>query len=83
MRAGIGFDAHRLEEGRDLKLAGLAFPARPAWSGHSDGDAALHAVIDAFLGAGGVGDVGTLFPSDDKRFRDADSGDCCAWPSRT
>ena len=75
MRAGIGFDAHRLEEGRDLRLAGLAFPGETGLAGHSDGDAALHAVIDALLGAGGVGDVGTLFPSGDERFRDADSGE--------
>jgi 2-C-methyl-D-erythritol 4-phosphate cytidylyltransferase/2-C-methyl-D-erythritol 2,4-cyclodiphosphate synthase len=75
MRAGIGFDAHRLETGRELRLAGLAFPGEMGMAGHSDGDAALHAVIDALLGAGGVGDVGTLFPSDDDRFRDADSGE--------
>ena len=75
MRAGIGFDAHRLEEGRELRLAGLAFPGETGLAGHSDGDAALHAVIDALLGAGGVGDVGTLFPSDDERFRGADSGE--------
>jgi 2-C-methyl-D-erythritol 4-phosphate cytidylyltransferase / 2-C-methyl-D-erythritol 2,4-cyclodiphosphate synthase len=75
MRAGIGFDAHRREEGRPLHLAGLEFPGEAGMSGHSDGDAALHAVIDALLGAGGVGDVGTLFPSDDERFRDADSGE--------
>jgi len=75
MRAGIGFDAHRLEAGRELRLAGLAFPGEMGMAGHSDGDAALHAVIDALLGAGGVGDVGTLFPSDDERFRDADSGE--------
>ena len=75
MRAGVGFDAHRLEAGRPLRLAGLAFPGEMGMAGHSDGDAALHAVIDALLGAGGVGDVGTLFPSDDDRFRDADSGE--------
>ncbi|HET6746401.1 MAG TPA: 2-C-methyl-D-erythritol 2,4-cyclodiphosphate synthase [Candidatus Limnocylindria bacterium] len=75
MRAGIGFDAHRLQAGRDLKLAGLTFPGEVGMAGHSDGDAALHAVIDAFLGAGGVGDVGTLFPPDDEQFRDADSGE--------
>jgi 2-C-methyl-D-erythritol 4-phosphate cytidylyltransferase/2-C-methyl-D-erythritol 2,4-cyclodiphosphate synthase len=74
-RAGIGFDAHRLEEGRPLHLAGLEFPGDVGLAGHSDGDAALHAVIDALLGAAGAGDVGTLFPSDDERFRDADSGE--------
>jgi 2-C-methyl-D-erythritol 4-phosphate cytidylyltransferase/2-C-methyl-D-erythritol 2,4-cyclodiphosphate synthase len=75
MRAGIGFDAHRIEEGRELRLAGLHFPGESGMTGHSDGDAALHAVMDALLGAGGMGDVGTLFPSDDERFRDADSGE--------
>jgi 2-C-methyl-D-erythritol 4-phosphate cytidylyltransferase/2-C-methyl-D-erythritol 2,4-cyclodiphosphate synthase len=73
-RAGIGFDAHRVEEGRELHLAGLAFPREAGLAGHSDGDAALHAVIDALLGAAGLGDVGSLFPSDDDRFHDADSG---------
>lgn len=74
-RAGIGFDAHRLEDGRALKLAGLEFPGERGLAGHSDGDAALHAVIDALLGAASLGDVGALFPPDDERFRDADSGE--------
>jgi 2-C-methyl-D-erythritol 4-phosphate cytidylyltransferase / 2-C-methyl-D-erythritol 2,4-cyclodiphosphate synthase len=74
-RAGIGFDAHRLAEGRDLHLAGIHFPGEAGLAGHSDGDAALHAVIDALLGAAGLGDVGSLFPADDDRFRDADSGE--------
>jgi 2-C-methyl-D-erythritol 4-phosphate cytidylyltransferase/2-C-methyl-D-erythritol 2,4-cyclodiphosphate synthase len=73
-RAGIGFDAHRLEEGRELRLAGLHFAGEMGLAGHSDGDAALHAIIDALLGAAGLGDVGSLFPPDDERFRDADSG---------
>jgi 2-C-methyl-D-erythritol 4-phosphate cytidylyltransferase/2-C-methyl-D-erythritol 2,4-cyclodiphosphate synthase len=75
LRAGIGFDAHRLEEGRELRLAGVKFPGETGLAGHSDGDVALHAVIDALLGAGGAGDVGTLFPPDDEKFRDADSGE--------
>jgi 2-C-methyl-D-erythritol 4-phosphate cytidylyltransferase / 2-C-methyl-D-erythritol 2,4-cyclodiphosphate synthase len=75
MRAGIGFDAHRLEEGRELRLAGLGFPGETGLAGHSDGDAALHAIIDALLGAAGLGDVGSLFPPDDEQFRDADSGE--------
>jgi 2-C-methyl-D-erythritol 4-phosphate cytidylyltransferase/2-C-methyl-D-erythritol 2,4-cyclodiphosphate synthase len=74
-RAGIGFDAHRLEEGRELHLAGLHFAGETGLAGHSDGDAALHAVIDALLGAAGIGDVGSIFPPDDERFRDADSGE--------
>jgi 2-C-methyl-D-erythritol 4-phosphate cytidylyltransferase/2-C-methyl-D-erythritol 2,4-cyclodiphosphate synthase len=75
LRAGIGFDAHRLEEGRELRLAGLSFPGETGLAGHSDGDAALHAIIDALLGAGAIGDVGSLFPPDDDRFHDADSGE--------
>lgn len=72
---GIGFDAHRFEAGRRLRLGGLDFPDEPAGlAGHSDGDAALHAIIDALLGAAGAGDIGTLFPADEQ-WRDADSGD--------
>jgi 2-C-methyl-D-erythritol 4-phosphate cytidylyltransferase/2-C-methyl-D-erythritol 2,4-cyclodiphosphate synthase len=75
VRAGVGVDAHRLEAGRPLRLGGLAFPDEPrGLVGHSDGDAALHAVIDALLGAAGLGDLGTLFPADDAS-RDADSGE--------
>ena len=75
VRAGVGVDAHRLEAGRPLRLGGVAFPDEPrGLVGHSDGDAALHAIIDALLGAAGLGDVGTLFPSDDAS-RDADSGE--------
>ncbi|MDQ5840404.1 MAG: 2-C-methyl-D-erythritol 4-phosphate cytidylyltransferase [Chloroflexota bacterium] len=75
VRAGVGVDAHRLESGRPLRLGGLAFPDEPrGLVGHSDGDAALHAVIDALLGAAGQGDIGTLFPADDAS-RDADSGE--------
>ncbi len=72
-RAGIGFDAHWLKEGRPLQLGGLAWPGETGLEGHSDGDAALHAVIDALLGAGGLGDIGTLFPSDDETWSGADS----------
>jgi 2-C-methyl-D-erythritol 4-phosphate cytidylyltransferase/2-C-methyl-D-erythritol 2,4-cyclodiphosphate synthase len=74
-RVGIGFDAHRLEAGRELRLGGLGFPNETGLAGHSDGDAALHAVIDALLGAAGAGDIGTAYPSDDERWRDADSAD--------
>jgi len=74
-RAGIGFDAHRFGEGGTLRLGGVEFPREPALAGHSDGDAALHAVIDALLGAAAAGDIGSLFPSDDARWADADSGD--------
>jgi len=74
-RAGVGVDAHRFEAGRPLRLGGIAFPDEPrGLAGHSDGDAALHAVIDALLGAAGLGDIGALFPADETT-RDADSGE--------
>jgi 2-C-methyl-D-erythritol 2,4-cyclodiphosphate synthase len=76
--AGIGFDAHRLEQGRELHLGGLTFPGETGLAGHSDGDAALHAVIDALLGAARLGDVGSLFPPDDEKWRNADSADLVA-----
>jgi 2-C-methyl-D-erythritol 4-phosphate cytidylyltransferase/2-C-methyl-D-erythritol 2,4-cyclodiphosphate synthase len=74
-RAGIGFDAHRLEDGRELHLGGLAWPGERGLAGHSDGDAALHAVIDALLGAAALGDMGAHFPADDERWAGADSAD--------
>jgi 2-C-methyl-D-erythritol 4-phosphate cytidylyltransferase/2-C-methyl-D-erythritol 2,4-cyclodiphosphate synthase len=73
-RAGIGFDAHRFGGGGTLRLGGVEFPREPALAGHSDGDAALHAVIDALLGAAAAGDIGSLYPPDDARWADADSG---------
>ena len=64
-RPGLGFDAHRLVEGRPMRIAGVDFPDELLGpDGHSDGDAALHALIDALLGAAAMGDVGTLFPAD-------------------
>lgn len=75
MRVGIGFDAHRLVAGVPLRLAGVPWPAEPrGLAGHSDGDAALHAVVDAVLGAAGLGDIGALFPGDE-RWSGADSGE--------
>jgi 2-C-methyl-D-erythritol 4-phosphate cytidylyltransferase / 2-C-methyl-D-erythritol 2,4-cyclodiphosphate synthase len=75
-RTGIGFDAHRLVDGRPMRLGGLAWPDEPCGpEGHSDGDAALHALIDALLGAAGLGDVGTLFPSSDAAWEGSDSAD--------
>ncbi len=74
-RAGIGFDAHRFDPGSPLRLGGLAFAGEPGLAGHSDGDAALHAVIDALLGAAAAGDIGTLYPPSDERWRNADSAD--------
>ena len=72
-RSGIGYDLHRLAEGRKLILGGieLAFPKGPV--GHSDGDALAHAVCDALLGAAGMGDIGTHFPDTDPKWKDAQS----------
>jgi 2-C-methyl-D-erythritol 2,4-cyclodiphosphate synthase len=73
-RAGIGYDSHRLEAGRRLVLGGVEVPgAERGLAGHSDADALTHAVIDALLGAAGLGDIGQHFPDDDERWRDADS----------
>ena len=76
VRCGIGFDAHRLVEGRPMRIAGVDFPDEERGpEGHSDGDAALHAVIDALLGAASLGDVGALFPPGEEAWRDAESAD--------
>src|SRR3954447_6527371 len=72
-RAGIGYDSHRLQEGRRLVLGGVEVPAARGLAGHSDADALTHAVIDALLGAAGLGDIGQHFPDTDERWRDADS----------
>jgi 2-C-methyl-D-erythritol 2,4-cyclodiphosphate synthase len=75
-RAGIGYDSHRLEAGRRLVLGGVEVPgAERGLAGHSDADALTHAVIDALLGAAGLGDIGQHFPDDDERWRDSDSLD--------
>ncbi len=73
MRVGIGYDAHRFEEGRPLVLGGVSIPDHPGLSGFSDGDALCHAITDALLGAVGAGDIGRHFPPGDERWRDADS----------
>jgi 2-C-methyl-D-erythritol 4-phosphate cytidylyltransferase / 2-C-methyl-D-erythritol 2,4-cyclodiphosphate synthase len=76
VRFGTGFDAHRLVAGRPMRVGGVAFPDEPLGpEGHSDGDAALHALIDALLGAARLGDVGSLFPSDAGAWEGADSGE--------
>ena len=73
-RAGIGYDSHRFEEGRRLVLGGVEVPgAERGLAGHSDADALTHALIDALLGAAGLGDIGQHFPDSDERWRDADS----------
>jgi 2-C-methyl-D-erythritol 4-phosphate cytidylyltransferase / 2-C-methyl-D-erythritol 2,4-cyclodiphosphate synthase len=75
-RFGTGFDAHRLMAGRPMRVGGVTFPDEPLGpEGHSDGDAALHALIDALLGAAHLGDVGSLFPSDAAAWEGADSGE--------
>jgi len=73
LRVGLGFDVHRLVEGRPCRLGGIELPHERGPSGHSDGDAVLHAVTDALLGAAGLDDIGTLFPDSDPRWKDADS----------
>ena len=72
-RIGIGTDIHRLAEDRKLMLCGVYIPYPLGLLGHSDGDVALHAVIDALLGASGMGDIGTLFPDTSDEWKDADS----------
>jgi len=74
-RVGIGVDAHALEDGVPLVLGGVAFDHPRGLAGHSDGDVLAHALVDAVLGAAGLGDIGSLFPSGDERFRGADSID--------
>jgi 2-C-methyl-D-erythritol 2,4-cyclodiphosphate synthase len=74
-RIGIGYDSHRLVEGRRLVLGGVEVPHDAGLEGHSDADVLTHAVIDALLGAAGEGDLGSLFPSSEERWRDADSID--------
>jgi len=73
MRTGLGYDIHRLVAGRKLLLGGVAIDYELGLLGHSDGDVVLHAVIDALLGACGLGDIGELFPDTDPAFKDADS----------
>ena len=73
MRIGIGYDIHRFEEGRPLLLGGVAIPAARGLAGHSDADVLLHAIIDALLGAAGLGDIGQHFPADDPAYRGANS----------
>jgi 2-C-methyl-D-erythritol 2,4-cyclodiphosphate synthase len=72
---GIGYDSHRFEAGRRLVLGGIEIDHPRGLAGHSDADVLTHAVIDAILGAGGAGDIGTMFPDDDERWRGADSID--------
>jgi 2-C-methyl-D-erythritol 4-phosphate cytidylyltransferase/2-C-methyl-D-erythritol 2,4-cyclodiphosphate synthase len=78
MRAGIGYDIHRFEEGRPFVLGGIKLPGETGLAGHSDSDVLLHAIIDALLGAAGLGDIGQHFPPDDPQWKDASSLDLLA-----
>jgi 2-C-methyl-D-erythritol 2,4-cyclodiphosphate synthase len=73
IRVGIGYDLHKLEEGRKLIIAGVEIPSDKGFLAHSDGDIFFHALTDALLGAVGYGDIGQLFPDSDKKFKDASS----------
>lgn len=73
LRVGLGVDAHALAAGIPLVLGGVTIEHSHGLRGHSDGDVIAHALTDALLGAAGLADIGTLFPSDDERYRGADS----------
>ena len=73
MRTGIGIDSHRFEEGRRLVLGGVEIPFERGLAGHSDADVLTHAIVDALLGAAGLGDIGQLFPDTEAAWKDADS----------
>jgi 2-C-methyl-D-erythritol 2,4-cyclodiphosphate synthase len=75
LRVGIGYDSHRLVEGGRLVIGGVEIEHDRGLTGHSDADVLTHAMIDAILGAGGLGDLGELFPDDEDQWRDADSID--------
>lgn len=72
-RIGNGYDIHRLEEGRKLILGGVVIPYEKGFVAHSDGDALIHAIIDALLGALALGDIGSHFPDNDKQYKNIDS----------
>lgn len=73
MRIGHGYDAHRLKNGRPCILCGITIPCDYGPDGHSDADVALHALMDALLGALALGDIGKLFPDSDDCYKNADS----------
>jgi 2-C-methyl-D-erythritol 2,4-cyclodiphosphate synthase len=75
VRVGIGYDIHRLRAGRELIIGGVRVDHPTGLEGHSDADVLTHAVIDALLGAAGLGDIGKLFPAGDPKFKDASSLD--------
>ncbi len=78
LRIGHGFDAHRLARGRRLVLGGVRIPYAKGLQGHSDADVALHALVNAILGAIGAGDIGTHFPDSDARYKNIASGELLA-----
>lgn len=73
IRTGLGYDIHRLKEGRKLLLGGVEFDFEKGEDGHSDGDVLIHAIIDALLGACSMGDIGSFFPPEESKWKDADS----------
>ncbi len=75
IRVGLGYDLHRLVSGRRLVLGGVEFDFEKGEDGHSDGDVLLHAITDAVLGASGLGDIGSYFPPEDMKWKDADSAE--------
>ena len=75
LRVGIGYDIHRFQEGRPLVLGGVELAGETGLGGHSDADVLLHAIIDALLGAAGLGDIGQQFPPDDPQWAGASSLD--------
>ena len=73
MRVGMGYDVHKLVEGRDLILGGVKIPYEKGLLGHSDADVLLHAIMDALLGAAALGDIGKHFPDTDPAYKGASS----------
>lgn len=73
MRVGMGYDVHRLTEGRELIIGGVNIPYEKGLLGHSDADVLVHAIMDALLGAAALGDIGTHFPDTDDRYKGASS----------
>lgn len=73
MRVGLGYDVHKLVEGRDLILGGVHIPYEKGLLGHSDADVLVHAIMDALLGAAALGDIGKHFPDTDERYKGIDS----------
>lgn len=73
IRIGLGYDLHRLIDGRKLLLGGIEIPFEKGEDGHSDGDVLFHAITDAILGASGLGDIGSFFPPEEAQWKNADS----------